>query len=220
VLFFLAILLTSGAYSQVRYDSLPIQLGHYRQKVEKFKAEPVVIGKTIFLGDDHFERINLRKVLRDSSIINRGISGDNTFGVLKRLDEISGRKPARVFIIVGINDLSRNVPNEVIIENIFAIVSKLRSMSPNVRVFVLSLLPVNPTLKDFPAAFLKQQNILEINSQLKRYGDALKYNFVDLYSQLSDARDLLDARYTSDGIHLNDVGNARWVEYLKKEKYW
>jgi lysophospholipase L1-like esterase len=221
ILFSLAtLLLSSGASGQARYDSLPIKPEHYQQRLAKFKAEPVVTGKTVFLGDDHWESINLKRLLKDSSVINRGISGDNTFGVSRRLDEIASRKPSTVFILVGINDLSRNVPNEVIIENIFAIISKVKSMTPNGRVFVISLLPVNPTIKDFPAAFRKQQNIIEINGQLKRYGEALKYKYVDLYSQLADGKDMLDARYTLDGLHLNDAGNARWVEYLRKEKYW
>jgi lysophospholipase L1-like esterase len=215
----LATLLASGLYGQAKYDSLPNQPGHYGERMGKFKTEKVVTAKTIFIGDDLLENVNLKRMLKDSSIVNRGISGDNTFGVLKRLAEIANRKPSRLFISVGINDLSKNVPNEVIIENIFAIIAKARSMTPNGQVFVISLLPVNPTIKDFQPAFRKQQNIIEINAQLKRYGNALKYKYVDVYSQLSDSRDMLDAQYTLDGIHLNRAGNERWIEYLKKEKF-
>jgi lysophospholipase L1-like esterase len=215
-----AILFCSSGYSQQKDEPLPLNPQHYSLRLAKFRAEPVVTGKTIFFGDDHWASVNLKRLLKDSSVINRGIAGDNSFGALKRLDEIASRKPSRVFVLEGMNDLLKDVPNELIIENIFAIVSKLKSMTPQSRVLVVSLLPVNPGSKDFPSALRKQQNILEINSQLKRYGDALKYKYVDLYSLLADGKDLLDLRYTVDGIHLNDSGNAKWVEYLRNEKIW
>jgi len=57
-------------------------------------------------------------------VINRGIAGDITFGVLGRLDEVIARKPAKLFIKIGINDISKNIPDEIIVENILTMVRK------------------------------------------------------------------------------------------------
>jgi lysophospholipase L1-like esterase len=35
---------------------------------------------------------------------NQGISGDITFGVLQRLDEVTEGHPAKVFILIGLSD--------------------------------------------------------------------------------------------------------------------
>jgi len=42
---------------------------------------------------------------------------DTTFGALERLDSIVVRKPAKLLIMIGINDLSQNVPDSIIIKN-------------------------------------------------------------------------------------------------------
>ena len=208
-----------NANAQVSYDTLPNLPAHYAARFEKFKKEPVVPGKILFLGDNITEGGNWRKLLKDSTIINRGISGDNTFGVLHRLEEIAKRKPSRIFLLIGVNDLSKNIPNEVIIENIFAIVGKIRSASPKTRIFLQSLLPLNPAVKDFPTNLAKQENILEINGQLKKYGVIFKFTYIDIYSLFLDKQNALDARFTYDGLHLNAAGYLRWVAYLKKSTY-
>ena len=205
--------------AQVSYDTLPNLPEHYTLRLEKFKKEPVVTGKILFLGNSITEGGNWRKLLKDSSIINRGISGDNTFGVLQRLDEITKRKPSRIFLLIGVNDLSKNIPNEAIIENIFAIVGKIRSASPKTKIFVQSLLPVNPGVKNFPVNFARQENILAINGQVKKYGTVFKFTYVDIYGQFLDKQNMLDARFTDDGLHLNAAGYLHWVSYLKKSAY-
>ena len=208
-----------NANAQVSYDTLPNLPAHYAARIEQFKKEPIVTGKVLFLGDNITEGGNWRKLLKDSTAINRGISGDNTFGVLHRLEEITKRKPSRIFLLIGVNDLSKNIPNEVIIENIFAIVGKIRSASPKTRIFLQSLLPLNPAVKDFPTNLAKQENILEINGQLKKYGDIFKFTYVDIYGLFLDKQNALDARFTYDGLHLNAAGYLRWVAYLKKSAY-
>lgn len=208
-----------NAFSQVSYDTIPNLPEHYTQRLEKFKKEPIATGKVLFLGNSITEGGNWRHLLKDSTVINRGISGDNTFGVLHRLDEIMKRKPSKIFLLIGVNDLSKNISNDVIIENIFAIVSRIRTSSPSTKLFVHSLLPVNPSIKNFPSRFAKQENILEINGQLKKYSEVLKYSYVDIHSYFLDKKNLLDEQFTPDGLHLNANGYVRWAEYLKKGKY-
>ena len=208
-----------NANAQISYDTVPNLPAHYAARFEKFKKEPIVTGKVLFLGDNITEGGNWRKLLKDSTAINRGISGDNTFGVLHRLEETTKRKPSKIFLLIGVNDLSKNSPNEVIIENIFAIVGKIRGASPKTRIFLQSLLPLNPGVKDFPANLAKQENILEINGQLKKYGDIFKFTYIDIHSLFLDKQNALDARFTYDGLHLNAAGYLRWVSYLKKSAY-
>jgi lysophospholipase L1-like esterase len=77
---------------------------------------------------------------------------------------------------------------------------------------------VNPTHKKFPAQFNKQHAIEEVNPQLKKYAEALKYTYVDLFSAFLDGNGRLDLQYTYDGLHLGPAGYQHWVSVLKKEK--
>lgn len=206
--------------AQAKYDTIPNVPDHYLLMTEKFGREPAAKKPvTIFLGNSITEGGNWKKLLKDSSIMNRGISGDNTFGVLKRLPEITRHKPARLYLLIGVNDLSKNIPNDIVIENIFSIVSRIHAASPKTRIFVHSILPVNPEVQGFMTRFNKPADIVEINGQLKKYQEALKYTFINIHQEFSDEKQRLDSRYTNDGLHLNGVGYQHWVDFLKKNKY-
>lgn len=198
------------------YDTLPNLPEHYTKRLADFKKQPIVKGKVIMLGNSITEGGNWKKLLKDSTVINRGISGDVTFGVINRLDDIVKRQPSKVFLLIGINDLSRKTPDEVILENLFSIVSKIRSGSPSTEVFVQSILPTNETFKNFIPNFKgKASSILTINTQLQRYANKMKFTYVDLYSKFLDANGLMDAKYATDGLHLNELGYQHWVSILR-----
>jgi len=202
--------------AQRNYDTLPNLPEHYVKRLAEFKKQPIVKGKVIMLGNSITEGGNWKKLLKDSTVINRGISGDVTFGVINRLDDIIKRQPSKVFLLIGINDLSRKTPDEVILENLFSIVSKIRSGSPSTEIFVQSILPTNETFKNFMPNFKgKASSILTINTQLQRYADKMKFTYVDLYSKFLDANGLMDAKYATDGLHLNELGYQHWVSILR-----
>ena len=77
----------------------------YFERITEFKKDPIGKNKIVFLGNsitqgggDWNERYQC------SNIVNRGISGDYTNGILKRLDEITFYKPTAVFLMIGINE--------------------------------------------------------------------------------------------------------------------
>jgi lysophospholipase L1-like esterase len=204
--------------AQRTWDTIPNDQDYYRAQYEKFKKEPVVKGKVIFLGNSITEGGNWKKLLKDSTVVNRGISGDITFGILNRIDEVAKRQPSKLFLLIGINDIAKNIPDEIIMENIFSIVSKVRSVSPKTKIFIQSILPTNNSFPDFPDHKNKDDHVATINAQLEKYGDRLKYAYVDLYANFSDSENRLDAKYTTDGLHLNAIGYAHWVDILKNLK--
>lgn len=216
----LTLLVSVTANAQKRpYDTVPNLPEHYWVRLEKFKKETVLPGKIVFLGNSITEGGNWKRLLKDSTVINRGIAGDNTFGMLARLDEVVALKPSSLFILIGTNDLSKKIPVEAIIENIFAIVSQVKAGSPKTKIFVQSIFPVNETVEKFPTQFNNGSNILIINDQLSRYGERLRYTYVDVYSKLLDDQGRLHKNYTWDGLHLTAAGYQRWVEVLKSLKH-
>jgi len=202
------------------YDTLPYVQDYYAKRLALFKSEPVVENKIIFLGNSITQFGNWRKLLKDSSVINRGIAGDITFGVLGRLDEVIARKPAKLFIKIGINDISKNIPDEIIVENILIMVRKVKMNLPHLQVFVQSILPTNDAAKEeYPDAVNKNDHVVNVNSQLMQHAKSFGYTYVDLYSVFTDKEGKLDARYAVDGLHLNDSGYQRWIEMLKNGKF-
>lgn len=202
-----------------KWDTIPNLPDLYKQRVELFKKEPVVEGKILFLGNSITQGGDWKKLLNDSTIINRGIGGDITFGILKRIDDITKRKPSKVFLLIGINDISKNISDEVILENIFSIVNKIRSGSQKTQIYVQSIFPLNPSFEKFPKNYDKQEHVITLNTQLQKFADRMKYTFVNLYPEFLDKENRLEAKYSSDGLHLNAAGYTRWVSVLKGLKY-
>src|SRR5262245_42569936 len=77
---------------------------YYRSKLASFE-QAAGDADVIMLGDSITEKIDWRELFPGVSILNRGIGGDTSAGVLKRLDEVIARHPKIVFLMVGVNDL-------------------------------------------------------------------------------------------------------------------
>lgn len=205
-----------ASMAQHAYDTLPNLPEHYLKRMAIFKQQPIITGKVMMVGNSITEGGDWKKLLNDSSCINRGISGDVTFGVLNRLEDIIQRKPSRLFLLIGINDLSRNTPNEVIIKNIFNIVSRIREGSPQTAIFVQSILPLNEGFKNFPEQFKnKKQHVAAINGQLAKDAEKLKFTFINLHSKFVDKNGNLETKFATDGLHLSASGYQHWAVILK-----
>jgi lysophospholipase L1-like esterase len=215
VLLFMISMIAQLSAQTKTYDTLPNVPDHYIKRYALFKTEPVKTGAIVMIGNSITEGGNWKKLLGDSSVLNRGISGDVTFGVLNRLEEVLRHKPAKIFLLIGINDLSRNTPDEVIIENLFTIAKRIKTASPKTELFIQSILPTNESFKNFPNAFRgKGPHITTINTQLARYAEKMNYHFIDLYTQFLGTDGLMDAKYATDGLHLNALGYQQWVRIL------
>ncbi|GGA72771.1 sialate O-acetylesterase [Flavobacterium palustre] len=196
---------------------------YYPKRIQEFKKEPLEFGEIVFIGNsiteggkDWSARFGI------NHIRNRGIAGDGTDGVLQRLDEIIYFKPKAVFILIGVNDLfnlhhnednrslkyDKIVPStEYIAKNILKIAKTIHRKSPITKIYVRTLLPSR-------REFLKE-DILSVNAIIKKNESKSYYKVIDLYAQFVDAEGELQKELTKDGLHLNDKGYEKWVDFEK-----
>jgi lysophospholipase L1-like esterase len=218
----LALPLLAGAQSvtnQRVYDTIPFIPEHTPQRVALFLKEPVVTGKIIFLGNSITEMGNWKKVLNDTTVINRGIGGDITYGVLKRLKDVTDRHPSKLFILLGINDIGKDIPDAVIADNYLKIVNEVHSKCPETKIYVQSILPLNPTIQNFPQHYDKEEHVLAVNKLLKANASVGNYTYVDIFHLFAGPHKLLKAEYTYEGLHLKPPAYDVWVAYLKAQGY-
>src|SRR5690349_7111909 len=116
---------------------------NFSLRVEQFKAYPNFSQDIVFLGNSITAGVDWMELLGNPHARNRGISGDITFGVLERLSEVTEGKPAKVFILIGINDISRNIPDSLILQNYQQIIQRIKKESPVTKIYFYTLLPVN-----------------------------------------------------------------------------
>ncbi|MDP4187707.1 MAG: GDSL-type esterase/lipase family protein [Bacteroidota bacterium] len=203
--------------NQNLFDTISFMPEHYVQRVAVFKKQPVVTGKIIFLGNSITEMGKWGKLLGDTTVINRGIGGDITFGVLKRLDDVTRRKPSKLFLLIGINDIGKDIPDAVIANNVKKIILEISKKCPETKIYLESILPVNPTLPKFPQHYDKQGHIISTNRLLVQVAQSTHCQFVNLYPLLLDNQKNFDRRYTLEGLHPNPKGFELIVKYLKEK---
>ena len=201
------------------FDTIPFIPEHTTERLAVFAKQPITQGGIIFLGNSITEAGNWAKLLNDTTVLNRGIGGDITYGVLRRLDDIINRHPKKLFILLGINDIGKDIPDSVIAYNYGKIITRMHAGSPSTKIYVQSILPLDPTHKNFPQHYNKAAHIPVVNQMLQANAKALNYTYINIAPLFTDARGLLKPEYTWEGLHLRPEAYVVWVDYLKKLKY-
>ncbi len=164
----------------------------------------------IFLGNSINDGSEWAELFNDIRIKNRGISGDITAGIMHRLNEVAERKPAKVFLMIGINDLGRGVSPDSVVKNILLINDYIKQETPSTKVYIESILPVNPSFGKFAGQVSKVKEILQANVLLRSAAQAHGFTFIDLHSSFVNAQGYLNPKYTNDGLHLVGAGYQLW----------
>lgn len=204
--------------AQQSYDS-SFRFYYYDQKLSMFEQMPTSKNCIVWLGDSITDGGEWSELFPNYNTMNRGISSDNTFGILNRLHEVIRRKPKKVFILIGINDISKNIPDEVILRNYRNIVDSLQLQTPVTKIYVQSILPTNNKYTQFKNHQNKTEHILYINQALKKLCEERNIHYVNLYDAFLDGEQKLNPLYTNDGLHLTGEGYRRWKEVLMTQKY-
>ena len=180
-----------------------------------FRELAITSKDIVFIGNSITNGAEWNELFPRKRVKNRGISGDTSEGVYDRLDAVVKGKPAKIFILVGINDISRGIQVDTIVQNMKRIVEKIQNESPKTKIYIQSILPVNPDFGMFKG-HMKPQLIKEINQSYQNIVQEYKVNYIDLYSHfLEEGTDKMDKKYTNDGLHLLGEGYLLWREIVK-----
>ncbi len=193
---------------------------YYKNRMAVFKSIPDTKGAVVFLGNSITERGQWSEYFPSHYVLNRGIGGDNTFGVLARLDKVLSLVPKKMFIMIGINDVGRGTPLNTIMDNYKKIVQRVRTESPKTKIYIQSVLPLNDSILTADYLKNKKGTVRELNIGLQQLASEFKVPYLDLYSDVFvDPNGDLKPELTPDGIHLNPEAYSIWTDYLKKNKY-
>ena len=206
----------ASAQNKLPYDT-SYTFAHYKVRRAFYEGLPNNKGEIVFLGNSITENGDWNELFGNKKIVNRGIGGDVCFGLLNRLDEVLASKPKCVFLMIGINDIGRSVPVDVIAGKIKEIVIQIKSDSPKTKLFLQSVLPINEKVIWYEYMKNKSDKIVELNDELEEIAATEKIRYLDLYSGFADENGQLKTEYTADGIHLSAAGYLQWRNIFEKE---
>jgi lysophospholipase L1-like esterase len=213
----LLILLSASFFAEAQqpaWDST-YRPASYNLRLALFESYPNSTQDIIFLGNSITYGTDWNELLQMPQARNRGISGDISFGVLQRLQEVTEGHPAKVFILIGINDISRNIPDSVILRNDGRIVERIQKESPPTKIYFQTLMPVNNQFTQHKNHYNKDEHISAVNGGIKKLAAKYHITLIDLHPHFLDENGRMNAAYTMDGLHLNEKGYQVWKQVLQ-----
>lgn len=193
-------------------------LDHYREQISKFEIQnkTATKGGIVFLGDSLTEQYPLKELFGKPAIANRGISGDTTKGLLKRLDSsVIALKPELVVLLIGTNDFghfSHQTPENVY-ERILKTITRIREDLPKTKIYLEAVYPVNQAINPDVVNSRDNQVTRSLNQMLD---DIEGVTFLDFSEALSGVSGALSTQFSDDGLHLNQNGYALITDLLKQ----
>ena len=168
------------------------------------RAAIVMLGNSITYG------VNWVELMGRQTIANRGIGGDNTYGMLNRMDHVYSLQPKLCCVMAGINDIYAGIPVDTIFSNYKKMIDGLRTH--HVVPVIQSTLYVNTKWKK-----ADENNLLvtQLNDLLKKFAAAEKIDFLDINKHIAPEHALRD-ECTYDGLHLTAAGYAPWRTELEE----
>lgn len=170
---------------------------NYEHRSSLFRELPAR-GQVVMLGDSLTAQNEWGEWLPGA--INRGINGDTVRGVRRRLSISVPEDAARIYLMIGINDLRRGADAGAVAEEYAALI---QAIGPRV-VVQSTLYTRNKALN---------ARVATLNARLRELCASGACRYLDLNPSLAP-EGVLSADYTVDGIHLNGDGYRVWVGRL------
>lgn len=210
---------SSFAQQEISLDSSYAN-NYYVERLKVFEQQPERNNGLVFMGNSITEVGEWNQLITNQNVANRGISGDNSYGVYARLDEVLSSKPKKIFLMIGVNDIKRGTPIENILANHEKIVKKVKKESPETILYVQSVLPVTESVLSSIYDLIRNDRIRKLNKGLKEICHKYRIDYIDLNKNVfSDVEGEMKRELTTDGLHLRPEAYLLWVSYLKKMNY-
>ena len=177
-----------------------------------FAQLPSAPGSVVFLGDSLTAEGPWGELF--GSLLNRGVKGDTVDGVRRRLGEVLARNPARIVLMIGVNDLMQGRSDADVVAGVEGIAAEVAGWSPPARLVLLSILPIGT---GGPDPVITDARLRALNRSLADVAARRGATFVDLYPRFVSERGGLRAELTRDGVHLTPAGYVIWRDAVAPE---
>ena len=174
----------------------------------------IAIGDSLTAGyglnlDDSYPKQLEKKLIENNfnvQIINAGVSGETTAGLLERVEFITKQNPEIILITIGGNDALRALPVTETEKNILGIIKSLKEVLPANKIFLMQIqAPANLGI-----AYTRQ-----FNTMYQKIAESQNINLVPFVVPEVFTNSTL---MQNDGIHPNPQGYKYLIDsYIYKE---
>ena len=182
-------------------DADPNNLKRYAAANSKALAPTPSLPRYVFLGDSATDLWRLNEYFAGRDFVNRGIAGQTTNQILARfLADVVALRPSAVVVLAGGSDIAIGFTPSAIADNLVMMgdVAKAHSVQP----IFASLLPASGEA----AKVRTPEAVQKVNAWIRDYCIRENFVYVDYYSGMADAKGMMKADLSDDGINPNARG--------------
>ena len=177
----------------------------------------VLIGDSITNGWDGKPKSDfLAKAFPGKKVLNLGISGDVTQGVLWRIQDgvLDGVNAKAFMIMIGTNNIGKraSVKAEHLAMGISEIVKNVKLKVPRAKILLLGIFP-----RGKEAANKSRQKVIEVNEIIKNLHDGKSVFYKDLKDVFLNKDQTLNKNMSTDALHLSIEGYQAWANAVQKD---
>lgn len=180
-------------------------LSRIKEKQEQFRGDE----KICLVGHSQLDNWNISE-LCGCKVRNCGIKGISSFEYNDYiLDKEMLSCESDIFIVMhGTNDIVYDYSDEEIVSSIQKSLAYINNRNHNAKMFFVSILSVNGRLDR------SNRRIETLNGFLQSYLTSTKIEWIDM-ANMNDEYGNLKKEYTSDGLHLSEVGYAKFGKIIE-----
>ena len=186
----------------------------YYQRASLFDVLPVDSTNIVMLGNSLTNGAEWHELFNNPKVINRGITGDTAQGILDRLKPVTDGHPEKIFLLTGANDISHHLTPDSIATAIAELVEAIRQQTPETKIYVQSILPINNSFGRYKNMIDKETVVTEVNALLQPKIEAMGVKWLNVNPLFADEEGNLRKDYTNDGLHLLGPAYLVWRDYL------
>lgn len=188
---------------------------YYHQRASHFAELPAIDGNDIVIvGNSLTDNGRWNEMFGSPDVKNRGIIGDIVQGVSDRIDFVLKGHPRKLFLLIGVNDVSHHLTPDSIVSAVENLIVKIKKASPGTELYLQSWLPINNDFKRYKNMIGKEEIILQGNVFLEQVARRQGITWINLFPLFADRECKLPRHLTNDGLHLNEAGYRIWRDAI------
>jgi len=189
---------------------------YYYQRASHFAELTVDDDDIIILGNSLSDNGRWNEAFDDANIKNRGIISDVVQGISDRLELVTKGNPKKIFLLIGVNDVSHHLTPDSITTAVEKLIVKTKQQTPTTEIYLQSWLPINNDFKRYKNMIGKEMVIFHGNVMLEQVARRQGVTWINLFPAFADKEMKLPKHLTNDGLHLNDAGYRIWCQEIAK----
>ena len=185
---------------------------------DSYFADSVFIGNSLEQGFMLYAGLNTADIFATQSInlsnihFTRVIPDEN--GNLLTLPEAMKRRQyAKVFVMLGVNELSY-ATKESFYDEYAALIDEIRETEPGAAIYLQSITPVTKRQSENSKVF-NNERIRGFNEVIQQLAADKDAHYLYVYDALADETGCLPAGSSDDGIHPYSNYYPKWLTYLR-----